>query len=41
MMRRIYGRGSCDAKGIIAAEIMAAEKLRGAGIFVGPAVSGW
>src|ERR1700733_15025640 len=32
---RIYGRGSCDAKGIIAAEIMAAEKLRGAGIFVG------
>jgi acetylornithine deacetylase len=32
---RIYGRGSCDAKGIIAAEIMAAEKLREAGIFVG------
>jgi acetylornithine deacetylase len=32
---RIYGRGSCDAKGIIAAEILAAEKLRAAGIFVG------
>ncbi len=32
---RIYGRGSCDAKGIIAAEILAAEKLRGAGVFVG------
>ncbi|MGA7295110.1 MAG: M20/M25/M40 family metallo-hydrolase [Terriglobales bacterium] len=32
---RIYGRGSCDAKGIIAAQIVAAEKLRGAGIFVG------
>ena len=32
---RIYGRGACDAKGIIAAEILAAEKLRGAGIFVG------
>ena len=31
----IYGRGSCDAKGIIAAEILAAEKLRGAGVFVG------
>src|SRR5947209_8375770 len=25
---RIYGRGSCDAKGIIAAQIAAAEKLR-------------
>ena len=25
----IYGRGSCDAKGIIAAQILAAEKLRG------------
>ena len=25
---RIYGRGACDAKGIIAAEILAAEKLR-------------
>ncbi|MGA2456566.1 MAG: M20/M25/M40 family metallo-hydrolase [Terriglobales bacterium] len=32
---RIYGRGACDAKGIIAAEILAAEKLRGVGIFVG------
>jgi acetylornithine deacetylase len=28
---RIYGRGSCDAKGIIAAQIAAAEKLRRAG----------
>lgn len=25
---RIYGRGACDAKGIIAAQIMAAERLR-------------
>jgi acetylornithine deacetylase len=33
--KRIYGRGSCDAKGIIAAEIAAAEKLRAADIFVG------
>ena len=32
---RIYGRGSCDAKGIIATQILAAEKLRGAGVFVG------
>ncbi|MGA2336500.1 MAG: M20/M25/M40 family metallo-hydrolase [Terriglobales bacterium] len=32
---RIYGRGACDAKGIIAAEILAAENLRGAGVFVG------
>jgi acetylornithine deacetylase len=32
---RIYGRGACDAKGIIAAQIVAAEKLREAGIFVG------
>jgi acetylornithine deacetylase len=32
---RIYGRGSCDAKGIIAAQIVAAEKLCAAGIFVG------
>src|SRR6202167_5229110 len=32
---RIYGRGSCDAKGIIAAQVLAAEKLRGAGVFVG------
>lgn len=28
----IYGRGACDAKGIIAAQIVAAEKLRGMGI---------
>jgi acetylornithine deacetylase len=33
--RRIYGRGSCDAKGIIAAQILAAEKLREAGVFAG------
>jgi acetylornithine deacetylase len=32
---RIYGRGSCDAKGIIAAQIVAAEKLRAVGVFVG------
>jgi acetylornithine deacetylase/succinyl-diaminopimelate desuccinylase-like protein len=32
---RIYGRGSCDAKGIIAAQIAAAERLRGERIFVG------
>jgi len=32
---RIYGRGSCDAKGIIATQIVAAEKLRAAGVFVG------
>jgi len=32
---RIYGRGSCDAKGIIAAQIAAAEKLRREGIYVG------
>jgi acetylornithine deacetylase len=29
---KIYGRGSCDAKGIIAAQITAAEKLRKDGI---------
>src|SRR5215218_3449662 len=28
----IYGRGSCDAKGIIAAQIFAAERLRAAGV---------
>src|SRR3974390_226665 len=28
---RIYGRGSCDAKGIMVGEIAAAEKLRGGG----------
>jgi acetylornithine deacetylase len=32
---RIYGRGSCDAKGIIAAQIAAAERLRLQGIYVG------
>ena len=32
---RIYGRGACDAKGIIAAQILAAERLRGEGVFVG------
>lgn len=31
----IYGRGSCDAKGIIASQIMAAERLREEGIHVG------
>jgi acetylornithine deacetylase len=29
---KICGRGACDAKGIIAAQICAAERLRGAGI---------
>jgi acetylornithine deacetylase len=28
----IYGRGACDAKGIIAAQINAAQRLRGEGI---------
>ncbi len=32
---RIYGRGSCDAKGIIAAQIAAAERLRRQQIHVG------
>ena len=32
---RIYGRGSCDAKGIIAAQMAAAERLRQEGILVG------
>ena len=32
---RIYGRGSCDAKGIIAAQIAASERLRREGIHVG------
>ena len=31
----IYGRGACDAKGIIAAQITAAEQLRADGIYVG------
>jgi acetylornithine deacetylase len=33
--KNIYGRGSCDAKGIIAAQIAAAERLRQQGIYVG------
>jgi acetylornithine deacetylase len=33
---KIHGRGACDAKGIIAAQIFAAERLRGEGI---PAVA--
>ena len=32
---RIYGRGSCDAKGIIAAQVAAAERLRQQGVHVG------
>jgi acetylornithine deacetylase len=32
---RIYGRGSCDAKGIIVAQIAAAEKLKSEGIYAG------
>ncbi len=28
---RIYGRGACDAKGILAAQVAAAERLRAAG----------
>jgi len=32
---RIYGRGSCDAKGIIAAQVGAAERLRAEGVHVG------
>jgi len=32
---RISGRGSCDAKGIIAAQVAAAERLRKGGIYVG------
>jgi acetylornithine deacetylase len=31
----LYGRGSCDAKGIIAAQVAAAERLREAGIAAG------
>src|SRR5512147_1389647 len=33
--RRIYGRGSCDAKGIIAAQTAAAIRLREEGISTG------
>ena len=32
---RVYGRGSCDAKGILAAQIAAAERLREANVYVG------
>jgi acetylornithine deacetylase len=32
---RIYGRGSCDAKGIIGAQIAAAERLKQEDIYVG------
>ncbi|HVO63036.1 MAG TPA: M20/M25/M40 family metallo-hydrolase [Terriglobales bacterium] len=32
---RVYGRGSCDAKGIIAAQVAAAERLRLEGIHIG------
>jgi acetylornithine deacetylase len=28
---RLYGRGACDAKGILAAQVAAAERLRGSG----------
>jgi acetylornithine deacetylase len=31
----LYGRGSCDAKGIIAAQLAAGEQLRAAGVAVG------
>jgi acetylornithine deacetylase len=31
----VYGRGACDAKGIIAAQIAAADRLREAGVKVG------
>jgi acetylornithine deacetylase len=31
----LYGRGSCDAKGIIAAQVAAAERLRANGVKVG------
>jgi acetylornithine deacetylase len=33
--QNIYGRGSCDAKGIIAAQIGAAERLRKSGALIG------
>ncbi|PYY06532.1 MAG: peptidase dimerization protein [Acidobacteria bacterium] len=32
---RVYGRGACDAKGIIAAQIASAERLRAEGVAVG------
>jgi acetylornithine deacetylase len=31
----LYGRGTCDAKGIIAAQVAAAERLREAGVKIG------
>jgi acetylornithine deacetylase len=31
----LYGRGTCDAKGIIAAQVVAADRLREAGVKVG------
>jgi acetylornithine deacetylase len=31
----VYGRGSCDAKGIIAVQMAAAEELRAQGVYVG------
>ena len=31
----LYGRGTCDAKGIIAAQVAAADRLRAAGVRVG------
>src|SRR6266567_5300111 len=33
--QKIYGRGACDAKGIIATQIAAAESLKEQGIYVG------
>ena len=33
--RRLYGRGACDAKGIAASMIVAAERLRARGVAVG------
>jgi len=32
---RLYGRGACDAKGIIAAQVAAAEQLKQEGIYAG------
>ncbi len=31
----VYGRGSCDAKGILASQVAAAERLHGGGVAVG------
>jgi acetylornithine deacetylase len=33
--QKVYGRGSCDAKGIIATQIAAAERLKQEGIYAG------